>query len=139
MPNVIRSTVSLDFQLEAEHGEFQNKGTVAPLLFQNWEPIVLFTFLCCEIIIFRFYLRCMIWSSLEKKPPKTCPLIHHGFTKKRTQPRTVFSFTPHNKLHTFPDRKDGLGDKAFLFVWKGDLFRGCCYLQLMLFCFKYGL
>ena len=59
--------------------------------------------------------------------------------KKHTHPRTVFSFTQHNKLHTFPDRKDGLGDKAFLFVWKGDLFRGCCYLQLMLFCLKYGL
>lgn len=63
MANVFRSAVSLDVQMEAEHGEFQNKGTVvAPLLFQKWDSIVLFTFLCCEIIIFRFYLRRMIWS-----------------------------------------------------------------------------
>lgn len=137
MPNVIRSTVSLDFQSEAEHGEFQTK---------NWEPIVLFTFLCCEIIIFRLNLRCMIWSSLEKKP-KTCPLIKHGFTEKNTPNLSPFSALHHKThyIHSLIGKMGWRRQGGFLFVWKGYFFRGCCCqtsnsfnLQLMLFCFKYG-
>ena len=66
--------------------------------------------------------------------------------KKHTQPVTVFSFTPQNTLHTFPDRKDGLEETRRLpFCLEGLLFQSCCCqtsnsfnLQLMLFCFKYG-